>query len=107
MKTGIEGIKVVEAASAVGGPRVGRLLADWGAEVIHIDQTARGGLMYRPPTTKDTRRIAADFDYVEQNINCNKRSIALDLAQEEGMQILNKLLETADVFINNFRPREL
>ena len=107
MKTGIEGIKVVEAASAVAVPMVGRLLADWGAEVIHIDQTARGGLMYRPSATKDTRRIAADFDYVEQNINCNKRGIALDLAQEEGLKILYKLLETADVFINNFRPREL
>jgi crotonobetainyl-CoA:carnitine CoA-transferase CaiB-like acyl-CoA transferase len=107
MNTGIEGIKVVEAASAVAVPMVGRLLADWGADVIHIDQTSRGGLMHRPPATKDMRRIAADFDYVEQNINCNKRSIAVDLAQEEGMQILYKLLETADVFINNFRPREL
>ncbi len=107
MKSGIEGIKVIEAASAVAVPMVGRLLADWGAEVIHIDQTARGGLMHRPPATKDTRRIAADFDYVEQNINCNKRSIALDLAQQEGLDILYKLLESADVFVSNFRPREL
>ena len=107
MKTGIAGIKVIEAASAVAVPMVGRLLADWGADVIHIDQTMRGGLMYKPAPTKDTRRIAADFDYVEQNINCNKRGIALDLAQEEGLKVLYKLLETADVFINNFRPREL
>jgi crotonobetainyl-CoA:carnitine CoA-transferase CaiB-like acyl-CoA transferase len=107
MNSGIEGIKVIEAASAVAVPMVGRLLADWGADVIHVDQTARGGLMYRPPATKDVRRIAADFDYVEQNINCNKRSIALDLAQEEGLDILYKLLASADVFINNFRPREL
>jgi crotonobetainyl-CoA:carnitine CoA-transferase CaiB-like acyl-CoA transferase len=63
--------------------------------------------MHRPAPTKDTRRIAADFDYVEQNINCNKRGIALDLSQEEGLKVLFKLLETADVFINNFRPREL
>jgi crotonobetainyl-CoA:carnitine CoA-transferase CaiB-like acyl-CoA transferase len=47
MKTGIEGIKVIEASSAVAVPMVGRLLADWGAEVIHVDQTSRGGLMYR------------------------------------------------------------
>jgi (R)-2-hydroxy-4-methylpentanoate CoA-transferase len=107
MKSGLEGIKVVEAASAVAVPMVGRLLSDWGADVIHIDQTARGGLMYKQSNTKDTRRIAADFDYVEQNINCNKRSIALDLAQEEGLEILYKLLENADVFVNNFRPREL
>jgi crotonobetainyl-CoA:carnitine CoA-transferase CaiB-like acyl-CoA transferase len=107
MKNGIEGIKVVEAASAVAVPMVGRLLADWGADVIHIDQTSRGGLMHRPAATKDVRRIAADFDYVEQNINCNKRGIALDLAQEDGLKILYKLLENADVFINNFRPREL
>jgi crotonobetainyl-CoA:carnitine CoA-transferase CaiB-like acyl-CoA transferase len=107
MSSGIEGIKVIEAASAVAIPMVGRLLADWGAEVIHIDQTTRGGLMHRPPATRDVRRITADFDYVEQNINCNKRGIALDLAQEEGRAILYKLLEGADVFLNNFRPREL
>ncbi len=107
MSSGIEGIKVIEAASAVAIPMVGRLLADWGAEVIHIDQTTRGGLMHRPPATRDVRRITADFDYLEQNINCNKRGIALDLAQEEGRAILYKLLEGADVFLNNFRPREL
>jgi len=107
MKKGIEGIKVIEAASAVAIPMVGRLLADWGADVIHIDQVTRGGLMYRPPATRDVRRIAADFDYVEQNINCNKHNIALDLAQEEGREILNLLLRSADVFLNNFRPREL
>jgi crotonobetainyl-CoA:carnitine CoA-transferase CaiB-like acyl-CoA transferase len=107
MNSGIEGIKVIEAASAVAVPMVGRLLADWGADVIHIDQTARGGLMHRPPAGQDVRRIAADFDYVEQNINCNKRSIALDLAQEEGRNILYKLLASADVFLSNFRPREL
>src|SRR5512136_2234176 len=107
MKTGIEGIRVVEAASAVAIPMVGRLLSDWGADVIHVDQVSRGGLMHRPPATRDTRRIAADFDYVEQNINCNKHNIALDLAQEEGREILNLLLSSADVFLNNFRPREL
>ncbi len=107
MAWGLEGIKVLEAASAVAAPMVGRLLGDWGAEVIHIDQPTRGGLMQKPSGHSDTRSIGADFNYIEQNINCNKRSIAIDLSQKEGQEVLHKLVAGADVFIRNFRPREL
>ena len=107
MSWGLEGIKVVEAASAVAAPMVGRLLADWGAEVIHVDQPTRGGLMNKPSGQSDARNIGADFNYVEQNLNCNKRCIAIDLSKETGHQVLIKLLQNADVFIRNFRPREL
>jgi crotonobetainyl-CoA:carnitine CoA-transferase CaiB-like acyl-CoA transferase len=107
MTWGLQGIKVVEAASAVAAPMVGRLLADWGAEVIHIDQPSRGGLMKKPSGQSDVRNIGADFNYVEQNLNCNKRCIAIDLSTEGGQQILHQLLGKADVFIRNFRPREL
>jgi crotonobetainyl-CoA:carnitine CoA-transferase CaiB-like acyl-CoA transferase len=107
MSWGLKGIKVVEAASAVAAPMVGRLLADWGAEVIHIDQPTRGGLMKKPSGHSDVRNIGADFNYVEQNLNCNKRCIALDIGKESGRQVLVKLLQQADVFIRNFRPQEL
>lgn len=107
MPQGLEGIKVVEVTSAVAAPMTGRLLGDWGADVIHIDHTARGGLMHRAPSKQDYRRIGAEIDYLEQNINCNKKGIALDLSFEEGRNILYKLIQEADVFISNFRPREL
>jgi crotonobetainyl-CoA:carnitine CoA-transferase CaiB-like acyl-CoA transferase len=107
MTWGLQSIKVVEAASAVAAPMVGRLLADWGADVIHIDQPARGGLMNKSSGQSDSRNIGADFNYIEQNLNCNKRCIALDLSTEGGQKILSQLLKNADVFIRNFRPKEL
>ena len=108
MVSGLDGIKVIEAASAVAGPMVGRLLGDWGADVIHIDQPSRGGLMNSQSAGQNgARAISANFNYVEQNVNCNKRAMALDFSQPAGREILYKLVGKADVFICNFRPREL
>jgi crotonobetainyl-CoA:carnitine CoA-transferase CaiB-like acyl-CoA transferase len=99
--SGLQGIRVVEAASAVAVPMVGRLLADWGAEVIHVDSIVRTG------TGQSERQIQAGFNYLGQNTSCNKRSMALDLAKPRGRGVLLKLLAGADVFLSNFRPREL
>lgn len=118
MLTGFEGIKVIEASSAVAGPMSSRLLADWGADVIHIDNTE--GSMVRSMSGSDSkqdanrqqsqrtaRQIVSKINYTAQNTSCNKRGIALNLAHEKGREILYKLLESADVFISNFRPRQL
>ena len=98
---GLEGIRVVEAASAVAVPMVGRLLADWGADVIHVDSVVRTGM------GQSERQIQAGFNYLGQNTGCNKRSMALDLSTPEGRDVLCRLLSRADVFLSNFRPREL
>jgi crotonobetainyl-CoA:carnitine CoA-transferase CaiB-like acyl-CoA transferase len=116
--TGFEGIKVIEASSAVAGPMSSRLLADWGADVIHIDNT-EGGMgrsmtssdagqaEARQQTQRNSRQIVSKINYTAQNTSCNKRAIALNLASEKGREILYKLLEDADVFISNFRSRQL
>ncbi|MFC1900116.1 CaiB/BaiF CoA transferase family protein [Chloroflexota bacterium] len=113
MVTGFEGIKVIETSSAVAGPMSSRLLADWGADVIHIDSTegsmarTMSGATTSQNAARQSRQIVSDISYTAQNTSCNKRGMALNLAHERGREILYKLLENADVFISNFRPRQL
>jgi crotonobetainyl-CoA:carnitine CoA-transferase CaiB-like acyl-CoA transferase len=109
MASGLEGIRVVEAASAVAVPMVGRLLCDWGAEVIHIDHTVRtmGQGQGQGAAQSSERQIQSDFNYLGQNTGCNKRSMALDLSKEGGRDIIYRLIKSSDVFLSNFRPREL
>ena len=53
------------------------------------------------------RLIQSDINYAMENHNCNKRSMTLNLSLERGQKILHKMLETADVLVSNYRPREL
>lgn len=116
MTLALEGIKVIETASGMAGPMAGRLLGDWGADVIHIEHPITGD-MSRDAQRLLTAQVAArltngraivtDINYSMENHNCNKRSMTLDLSQERGQKILYKLLEKADVFLSNYRPREL
>jgi crotonobetainyl-CoA:carnitine CoA-transferase CaiB-like acyl-CoA transferase len=94
------GIKVIELAHVMAGPTCGRMLADMGADVIKVE---------RIPDGDDARRdtIAGDAGGNDSlafiMMNRNKRGIALDLKSPGGKQILFKLLENADVLIENFR----
>lgn len=107
MGTGLEGIKVIQTAAVMAGPMAGRLLADWGADVIRVDPV--GGEMLK--TLRDRMATVTekttDVDFSAENFNRNKRAIALDLAQEDGRNILLRLLKGADVLISNFRPRDI
>ena len=100
-----EGVRVVELAQWVFVPVAGALLADWGADVIRIERPE--GDPYRGLMTQG---IGTDSGGVNLSIalaNRGKRSIALDLRREEGRKVLEQLLETADVFLTNFRPGAL
>jgi len=103
----LEGIKVMETASVYAGPMAGRLLADWGADVVHIEHPARGDIARSESSKRGGKIIQSDINYRLENYNRNKRSITLDLSLEAGRKVLHRLLETADVYISNFRPREL
>jgi crotonobetainyl-CoA:carnitine CoA-transferase CaiB-like acyl-CoA transferase len=99
------GIRVVELAQWVFVPVAGALLADWGADVVRIERPE--GDPYRGLMTQG---IGTDSGGVNLSIalaNRGKRSIALDLRREEGRKVLEQLLETADVFLTNFRPGAL
>ena len=100
-----EGVRVVELAQWVFVPVAGALLADWGAEVVHVEPTE--GDPYRGLATQG---IGAELGGINLSLalaNRGKRSLALDIRQEEGLAVLHRLLESADVFLTNVRPRAL
>ncbi len=115
MGFGLEGIGVIETASGMAGPMAGRLLGDWGAEVIHIEHPTRGDMGRDTgslPTIDQANRASGrsipwDIDYSVENHNCNKRGMTLDLSKKNGQKILHRMLGKADVFLANSRPREL
>ncbi len=93
----LEGIRILELSSYVTGPSASMLMADLGAEVIKVEDRERGdpfrgwggGTMY-----------SATFC----SLNRNKKSITLDLRNEEGQEICRKLAATSDVLVENHRP---
>jgi len=94
----LDGLKVIDLSRVLGGPYCGQMLADHGADVIKIE----------PPQGDETRTWGPPFDAEGisayfAGINRNKRTIALDLSKPEGRDVLLKLLETADVLIDNFK----
>lgn len=100
-----DGVRVVELAQWVFVPVAGALLADWGADVIRIEHP--DGDPYRALATQG---IGSDSGGVNMSValaNRGKRSLALDLKKKEGLEVLHKLLETADVFLTNLRPKAL
>ena len=94
----LAGTRIVEMAAMVSGPSAAMLLADQGADVIKVEN----------PNGGDHTRAAANqrggFSAAFLNNNRNKRSVALNLKHERGADALMRLVATADVFIQNFRP---
>ena len=91
----LEGIRVVEFCHMIMGPSCGLILGDLGADVIKIEPTPNGD---------NTRRLAGSGAGFFPTFNRNKRSIALDLKSAEGLEIARKLIASADVLTENFRP---
>ncbi len=92
----LEGLRVVDASQGIAGPSAGMTLARYGADVIKIE----------PQAGDWSRGITAGKDGMTAMAlatNVGKRSIALDLKQREGAELLHKLAQQADVFIENFR----
>ena len=91
----LSGIRVLELSHAVMGPTCGLILADMGAEVIKIE---------RAPEGDETRRLKGFGAGFFPFLNRNKKSIAIDLKSERGRGVLEKLIVSADVFLENFAP---
>jgi crotonobetainyl-CoA:carnitine CoA-transferase CaiB-like acyl-CoA transferase len=100
-----EGVRVVELAQWVFVPVAGALLADWGADVVHIERIE--GDSYRGLATQGIGASAGGINLSVALANRGKRSITLDLKQEQGMEALHRLLASADVFLTNLRPGAL
>jgi crotonobetainyl-CoA:carnitine CoA-transferase CaiB-like acyl-CoA transferase len=93
----LEGVRVVEFAHMVMGPTCGLVLADLGAEVIKVE----------PLEGDNTRRLMGAGAGFYPMFNRNKKSLALDMKNEEGKEIALKLICSADVMTENFRPGAL
>jgi crotonobetainyl-CoA:carnitine CoA-transferase CaiB-like acyl-CoA transferase len=98
MPGALEGLKVIDLSRVLGGPYCAQMLADHGADVIKVE----------PPQGDETRLWGPPFDQdgisaYYAGINRNKRTVALDLSKPEGRTVLLKLLEGADVLIENFK----
>ena len=102
----MEGVRVVELAAWTFVPAAGAVLADWGADVIKIEHPETGdpqrGLVTMGiiPGTKG----AAGFNCLVEQPNRGKRSIGVDLTNADGLELLYRLVETADVFLTNLLP---
>lgn len=99
----MKGVKVVEVAQFVFVPCAGAVLADWGADVIKVEHAVRGD------SQRGMRTIAGmTFDPVVnpmiQHPNRGKRSIAIDLNNPEGQELVYELAKDADVFLTNYLP---
>ena len=92
----LAGIRVVEQGTFITGPAAGMLLGDLGADVIKVEV----------PGTGDPFRAFKDGLYSPhfQTYNRNKRSIALDTKSAPDREVFDRLVESADVYIQNFRP---
>jgi len=99
MPAALEGIRVLDLTQIMAGPFCTMLLADLGAEVIKIENP-RGG--------DDSRRMAPPFYNGESAafiaMNRNKYGLAVDIRTSPGKEVLWRLIETADVLVENFRP---
>ena len=93
------GLKVIDAASVIAGPAAAMMLADFGADVIKIEEPNRGDMLRHLSNMPET--LDGAKDYMWQLDGRNKKSIALDLKSHGGLEVLHKLAASCDVFITN------
>ena len=90
-------LRVVDFTTTIAGPHCTRLLADLGADVIKLESPEGDMMRTRPPL-----RDGASTSFGQ--LNTGKRSVVLDLKRPEGVAIARRLIATADVLVENFRP---
>ncbi|MFP8874330.1 MAG: CoA transferase, partial [Myxococcota bacterium] len=98
----LDGIRVLDLTQWLQGPVCAQYLADFGAEVIHVERPVTGD------GARGVRSIKAlavgDWNQYFLVINRNKKSLAVNLKQAEGQAILHRLVEESDVFLSNLGP---
>ncbi|HMR34165.1 MAG TPA: CoA transferase [Geminicoccaceae bacterium] len=96
----LDGVRVVDFTQVMLGPCCTQMLADYGADVIKVER-AKAGDLSRWSVGEDPDGLN---NPVFSSLNRNKRSLALDLRQEDQKAVVRRLIERADVVVNNFRP---
>jgi crotonobetainyl-CoA:carnitine CoA-transferase CaiB-like acyl-CoA transferase len=103
----LDGIRVIDLTQHGAAPMTASLLAQWGAEVIHVEHPIGGdasrGFQKEGVAAFQKHRV----NYVWELTNYNKKSLTADLAQREGREIIYRLAANSDVFLSNLRPRQV
>ncbi|AMA73053.1 MULTISPECIES: CaiB/BaiF CoA transferase family protein [Aneurinibacillus] len=94
----LHGIKVLDLTRLLPGPLCTMYLADWGADVVKIEDPGLGDY------AREMEPMLAGAGALYQLVNRGKRSMTLDLRQEEGKEILRKMVCKADILVEGFRP---
>lgn len=97
----LEGIRVLELGNYIAAPTAGRMLADFGADVIKVERPRTGDEL------RNWRLYAGETSMLYRTVNRNKRSIELDLRTPRGRRAVLDLVAKSDVLIENFRPGTL
>lgn len=100
----LTGLKVLSLTQLVQGPETGKLLGDMGADVIRIERPGSGALERH---WAGANAMRDGESYLYHSVGRNQRSLAVNIATEEGRTILKRLLVDTDVLIENFRPGAL
>ena len=96
----LAGVRVLDVSQVMAGPFCSMLLGDMGADVIKIEPTEGGDQARRAQGFK----LKGDDSLGFINMNRNKRSLALNLKSEAGRKVFYRLVETADILVENYRP---
>src|SRR5690349_12307499 len=99
----LEGVRVVEIGVWVAGPAAGGILADWGADVVKIEPPAGD------PARTFQQMLGGDMpnNPIFELDNRSKQSIVIDLQTDAGRALGYELIDRADVFVTNIRPKAL
>ncbi len=99
----LQGVRVIELGTFISAPFAATLLADFGADVIKLELPGEGD----PMRTMGAAPAGDSSSYWWRNMGRNKQSVALDVRVPEGRELLGRLLQSAEVLIENFRPGTL
>ncbi len=108
MTMALEGLKVIDVAQVAAVPMCARHLADFGADVIHIEnaQTGDSWRNLQAGHGGGPAGVPSDLPYNWEAFNRNKKGVAIDLSKEGGRKIIYRLTENTDVFVTNLRLSE-
>lgn len=94
----LDGVRIIDLTAMISGPLATMMLADQGAEVIKVENPAGGDF------TRSAANRQGDMSALYLNNNRNKKSVVLNLKEPAGREALLRMVATADVFVQNFRP---
>src|ERR1700704_5969408 len=93
----LAGLRVLDFSTTIAGPHCARMLADMGAEVIKIEQVEGETMRTRPPVRNGCSTAFGQ-------LNVGKKSLVLDLKSPDAIEVVRRLVVSADILVENFRP---